>query len=245
MAIAIANTSAVHTNEIFEAGTGALNFGFTPTQGNRMFALVGNHDGNETVGGTDISSIATTNFTWAVISSAKVNFGTNSRNLCTIWTATVPASPGTTGTITFNTTVANYYNAIFVEVSGLHASPVDQVKTGTAAGSTTSLAITADGANAQADELVLAALQSDHFSASAGAAVAATGYTTLGSHNSTLAPAFNGSRKIVSAGETSSATWSSLSSSNNGLLGVLVTLKAASTQVNAPRARYQWMMTNS
>lgn len=236
MALAIVNTSAVLQEVVFATTGNPLALGYTPTQGNYLYALMNLRDDNVSSLAGDVSSIAQTNFTWAPIGSAEVNWGPNNRNYAAIWRAVVPASPGTSATFTFPQGVSNNYNVVFIEVSGLAVSEVDRVATNTAAAGSSSITVTAGGANAQNAELVLTLAAHDQISASNGMANPATGYTSVGTVNSALYPGYQAARKTLSASETSSAAYSGIDTGGQGLGAVLVTLKELSGLL-APRMK--------
>lgn len=111
-----------------------------------------------------------------------------------------------------------------LETTPLAATPIDrQANTGAVTG-TTAVVATAPGANAQANELVIAGFAIIPVGTVGVASPAATGYTALAvEQNNTAFCTVQASYKKVTAIETSSATWTRTLSGNAS--GIITTYK--------------------
>lgn len=123
----------------------------------------------------------------------------------------VATSSGTfTITIDWGPAAGNYANAGANSWLGLSATPSDQTGANAGTQTATDASVSAGGANAQADELVVAVASVNVPSDGAiNITTAATGYTNLFNEQSDLVTiAGSADYKIVSASETSAASWS-------------------------------------
>jgi hypothetical protein len=133
------------------------------------------------------------------------------------------------GTFTFTLDPADttvYIAAIGVEFSGLDNPSID--KTGTAVSTTGDATVTASAANAQNDTLVLAVACLEAPDAAANWTTPTTGYTALYvEQDGATYLSGQGSYKIVSAVETSSATWTHDNDAPTDWTAAIATFKAA------------------
>jgi hypothetical protein len=137
----------------------------------------------------------------------------------------------TTGTFTVSAAITGASIVCIseaIEVSGLASSPNDQATASKLASASTTRTVTAPGANAQANELVVAVLSADTGSASSAITdPPTTGYTSMmvQQNGSTFVGA-EAAYKVVTAVETSSAVWTSFASASTSAWAI-ATFKAA------------------
>ena len=141
------------------------------------------------------------------VAATKDLSGSAGTDTAAIWRAdNVPGTGNDVVTVS-GVGTCDYTTGAIIEVSGLQASPLDQ--TGTASGTSTAPAVTAAGANAQADEFSItlwANSTNDN-----GYSVLPTGYTRA-FQGRFAGEGGAGAYKVLSAVETTSVTWTALSS---------------------------------
>lgn len=201
-----------------------VSFNKPPTAGNAIAVLVSSTNGgaNSTITGSDTESNTYTQAANGVASD------TANRAVSTVLVArNIAVSGGVDVTVDFNS-VTSWFTGAIVEISGLADEGADQ--TGTNTGTTASDAsVTAAGANAQADMLVLAVTA---WFGSGNTNVAYTGPTTGYQpvafwEDFTNLTAGHCALKIVSASETSSATWTHSNTGQVMWSAAIATFKAA------------------
>lgn len=133
------------------------------------------------------------------------------------------------GTFTLTITYAQggtYAQFAVLEVAGLNTTTwLDQTGANTSIATTTSLTVTAGGANAGANALVVAAFGGDSTNGISNPPTGGSGtYTSLYVDQDAAVTGAEGAYKIISTGETSSAVWA-FNSSGFGTTGVIATYK--------------------
>jgi hypothetical protein len=139
----------------------------------------------------------------------------------------LPSVVGSSGTFTVTGTIASAHqiSITIVEVAGLTA--VDRTGVQGASNNTTTLTVTASGANTNANDLVIANAGSGFFDTASGITTATSGYTslnTLDGTNANYQAVVQSAYKIVGLLQTSAATWTA-TSAFNGVSGTLATFK--------------------
>ena len=228
--ITVSNVHAKVTGDNISTSLNAT-FGVQPTVGNYVFLVVsGFRAAAAPFGATAVSDNQTGN-TW----NRDISQYT-SPSQAAIFSAKVVGT-GATFTVTLATSGASTYAVCTIfECSGLAAStPLDQTQflsNGTTQGNT----ITANSQNALANELVLAAFTIDGTLNPEGISdPASSSYSSLYvEQNGAAREPGQGSYKIVSSLETSSATWTWNANARNNV-SVLATYKAASSASVVPR----------
>ncbi len=219
--IKIVNVSSRFTDVSVTSGTHDI--GFTPTVGNHLFVVVAGWRASA----FDLSTVADNQGggnTWAI--DAKSASGSNSR-------AAVASTKVNTASGSFQVTLtaggsASSMEWNVIEVSGLDAT-THLDRTGTTTSSSTSTTVNASAQNTSADDIVFAAISVSVNNANVTVSDPAnTGYTSIGvNQNATATIGYEGSYKIVSATETSSANWTHISAT--GTAAAIATYKKATS----------------
>ncbi len=235
-AISIVQAKPCHTNGT-PSTTLTCQFDSAVTAGNMIRVCHGWYDFDQTVTGSVADDSGSNSYT-SIVEADQGAFG-GGTELAAEGSVAANVAGGTAWTITSTTTSATYQATLIYEISGLAtASPQDQ--TGALApNDSTTISVTASGANSQANEIVFLCLASTI----SLDIVPGTGYTegqqagTVGSNVFTLWDEY----KTVSGVETSTADTSSPTSSNTGFVGLLATYKeaAAGGGFNPPRRTVQ------
>lgn len=236
MAIAyVRDTGKVSTTA---AASSNASFGTLPSVNNHVFALVSrwNNPGTSTTFSDNQAN------TWATDKHRAAATGLQSASA---GSAKVATSSGTF-TVTAAAAGSNYWEWIGVEFSGLaSASHLDQTGEATQGTGSTSITVTAAGANAQADDLVLAVCANSSSDATINISHPPTGYTGLAvQQNATATCGHESCYKIVSALETSACTWTYDSTTGEGVSAAIATYKAAAggfTPFPRPRGEFAGM----
>lgn len=221
------------TNAPGGATTVAASFGTLPTAGNAVIAI---WSSRSAVALSTVGDNQSGNTYSSVIAATSSPNGTDSE----IWW--LPSVVGSTGTFTVTGTLGSSQVAVLtlMEVSGL-TGVVDQTGTETALGSKTTVVCTASGANAHANELVVANLCVGYLGSASGTSNPCTSsYTSIEflDGNGSFSGVCQTSYKIVSAIETSSATWTA--TSNIGNAGCCASI-ATFTGVAGTTATIAWI----
>lgn len=196
------------------AATSAANLASTPTVGNKVWVGV-----SEYAIGSYIAATAADNQSNTYVSNAAKHAGVTLPEGLIVFSADVGTASGTfTVTITSHSTTSSFAWMACEMTGVLTSSAFDKAGTAEGANPSTSITVTASGANAQASEIVFACIYDGN------GGNAASGYTVLYS-DTTLIGSWCG-YKVVSGIETSAASWTY--SSFTDALAVLATYKAAS-----------------
>jgi hypothetical protein len=195
----------------------SVSFSSTPTVGNLLIAYI-NFGPN--YGGTITGATVTDNQgnTWATAAFSILNNGAGAISYC------VPTTSSGTFTVTAQPTVSGTSDAAvgvaLQEWSGMSATPFDQSGTSNAI-SGSPFTVTASGANATADSLVCALLTARSTITAIDNNPPSTGYTHVFSSLTSGAtePAV-ASYKVVTAGETSSADWGTVTNGSDGTVAI-------------------------
>jgi hypothetical protein len=202
----------------------AVSFASLPSPGNSVIVIWSLQSSVALTGVADNQS-GNTYVSVAVETSAANNVDSE------IWW--LPSISGSSGTFTVTGTIgtAHQISITIVEVAGLAGT--DKTGLQGAENNTDTLTVTASGANTNANDLVVVNLSSGYTTTASGITAPTTGYTSINTVNGSN-PNYNGvvqtSYKIVSAVETSSATWTA-TTAFNGVAGTLATFNGAPLQV--------------
>lgn len=215
MAIAYVQDTGKQTDSITTSSS--RSFGLLPTVGNHVFGLVSIFSSNSDLNLTYADN-QTTN-TWA--KDAEIDLGAGTAR-SSIGSAKVAASTGTF-TIQLSVDFNSYWEWVGIEFGGLHAT-THKDQTGQNSETTgTSLAVTASGANSQPNMLVLAVMANSSIDTDINVSHPPSGYTAVAvQEDAATTVAHESCYKIVSAGETSSVSWS-FDEISTAATGVLVT----------------------
>ena len=213
-----ASATTVGTN----ATSLAVSFATLPTVGNSVIVIWNLATSTALTGVADNQSGNT-------YSSVAIETSVANNTDSEIWW--LPAIVGSTGTFTVTGTIgsAHQISITIIEVAGLSAT--DKTGLQGAENNTTTLTVTASGANTNANDLVIANVGSGFFATASGITTATSGYTslnTLDGTNANYQAVVQTSYKIVSAIETSAATWT-VTTAFNGAAGTLATFKGSAT----------------
>jgi hypothetical protein len=218
-AITVVQSASATTSGTNETSL-AVSFSTLPTVGNSVI-VIWNLQTSVALTGVADNQSGNTYSSVAVETSSANNVDSE------IWW--LPSISGSTGTFTVTGTIgsAHQISITIVEVSGLTA--VDKTGLQGASNNGTTLTVTASGANTDANDLVITDLSSGYTTTSSGITAPTTGYTSINTLIGTN-PDYNGvvqsSYKIVSATETSAATWT-VTNAFNGAAGTLATFKGS------------------
>ena len=223
MAIAyVLDTGKIRAENV---NTSAASFGVLPAVNNHVFTLVSGW--HNTV--FDLSSVADNQSNTYVIDKAQNDGSSSAKAEASITSSKVETSAGTfTVTISPQDTSGNYIEWIAAEFSGLvTTSWLDKTGSATTASGVTTITATASAQNSQADVLVLACFV-DNVADPTCNITTPTGYTALFvNQDATATIGAQGSYKIVSAIETSAATWNFDNIAAGGSGAAIATFKAA------------------
>jgi len=214
MAASIVQTSSI----LRTTGSGSSStqsFSSNLTAGNTAFFIGANYpSGFSTVSGSSSGSY-----------TKAIGWGDGGDNFVEIWYKENVTGGAETVTITPTSTSGNYITGFLMEASGLNTSSLLD-RTGSAATSGTSHAVTASAANTQSDVLVITAIVADAGNSNDNWGTP-SGYTLIGRENdSNTYTGYQSAYKIVTANETSSATATSTSIAADS---VIATFKTAGT----------------
>lgn len=217
-AISIVQNSGQQTASNITVAT--YSFPVQPTVGNHIIIVLTGWRGPGGVSGvSDNQSGNSYN-----IDKQQIGGNSGTRVTAVVSSGKITASSGTfTVSVTFVAT-NTYAQWAVLEVSGLNTTTwLDQTGANTSAATSTSLTVTASGANTQANDLVVAAFAGDSTN---GISNPPSGYTSLYVDQDAVVTGAEGAYKIVSGVETSASTWT-FNASGFGTAGVLATYKAA------------------
>lgn len=213
MAIAYVQDTGKKSTSNNQNSTG--DFSILPSVNNHVFALVSIYSAN-----SDINLTYADNQSNSWAKDEEIDLGPGVR--ASIGSAKVATSSGTF-TIQLSTDFNSYWEWIGVEFSGLNTtSHKDQTGEGSET-SGTSLTVNASGANSQPNMLVLAVMAHSSLDTDLNISHPPSGYTGLAvQDNAADTVAHESCYKIVSAGETSSVTWT-FDTISSAATGVIVT----------------------
>lgn len=203
--------------------TRTLTFSSLPTSGNCVAVFIGEDSAS------GASSVASVTDNQGNTYTARAQAGNASNANAQIWTCDVIGAPSGTFIVTVTLNTNSFGSAIASEISGLTATIQDHTGTNNgASGSRSTFSVTASGANTNAICIVLACIYWNASSANVGLSTpASSGYTSLAvQQDGNTYGGFEASYKVVSATETSSATWT-FNSATGGVATALVTLHGA------------------
>lgn len=207
MAIALGNNSGIRTASSVVTASYALG---TVAIDDLIIVSIAHWHGGAPVGMNTVGDGLGNTYT-KIDNQAYYNNGSVNEQEMSIWYSKVTTGGSCTVTITPNATSANYITWHVASWTGSAASPLDQHTKNVGTNTATDSNVTAPGANAQNDMLVMAAC-SPAIGSSGNVhlgAAASTGYTNIAIYQAyNVINSISADYKIISAGETSSASWS-------------------------------------
>ncbi len=213
------------TGQAAQANTGtAITHGLTLVAGD-VLVVAGNMY-NQDLGTGTVAGITITNITMASVKEQA--YGPSDRARTYIWAGLVASSPGSTYTVTFGDATGNYNDVQMLQFRGLQTSFNDQNGSNTAASNATSITGTCSGANSVARGAGVVVAGVDESSIAALGLSAPSGWIQRGVQNDSTASPFMGcfvGTRIYTSGETSSAAFTGIDSTNNGLGVCVATFK--------------------